>query len=113
MSTNFLQPGDKFSVLAPFAVTRGNIVVVGTNMFGVAEDNAASAANVVLAIEGIFAFTKTSGVSTSAAAGGYAYWDNTNSKVTISATSNTKIGVFRDAATNNATAVNVRLNPSF
>jgi predicted RecA/RadA family phage recombinase len=113
MATNYIQEGDKTTVAAPFAVTRGNIVVVNTNLFGVAEDNAASAANVVLAHRGVYSFTKTSGASTSAAVGGYAYWDNTNSKATISATSNTKIGVFVAAATNNDTTVRVRLNPSF
>lgn len=113
MATNFVQVGEKLTVAAPFAVTRGNIVVVGTNLFGVAEDNAASAANVVLATGGVWTFSKTSGVSTSAAIGGYAYWDNTNSKVTISATSNTKVGVFVEAVSNNATTARVRLNPAF
>ncbi len=113
MATNFIATGDKLTLPAPFAVTRGNIVVVNTNLFGVAQDNAASASNVVLATTGIFSFTKTSGASTSAAAGGYVYWDNTNSKATISATSNTKIGVCVETNTNNDTTVKVRLNPSF
>lgn len=113
MATNFLSEGEKLTVLAPHAVTRGNIVVVGTNMFGVAEDNAAISTNVVLATGGVWSFAKTSGASTSGVAGGYAYWDNTNSKVTISATSNTKIGVFVAAVTNAAVTASVRLNPSF
>lgn len=113
MATNFLQKGDKLTVVAPHAVTRGNIVVIGTNMYGVAEDNAAQNANVVLVTQGVWSFAKAAGASTQAVAGGYAYWDNTNSKVTISATSNTKIGVFVAAVSNAAVVASVRLNPSF
>jgi len=112
MSTNYVQPGDNLTVVAPFAVVRGRFIVVNatTGMGGVALDNAASAANVVLATEGVFTFDKASGASTSALAGGFAYWDNTNSQVTISASSNTKIGTFVAALANAAVSGTVRLN---
>lgn len=113
MATNFIAEGDAITVPAPHAVTRGNVVVVGTNMFGVALDNAVSAANVVLAIGGIWQLSKPNAVSTSAVAGAYAYWDNTNSQVTLSATSNTKIGVFAEAVGNTATTCKVRMAQSF
>ena len=51
--------------------------------------------------------------STSAAAGANIHWDATNSRTTISATSNLKIGVAAVVSTNTATTVRVRLNGSF
>jgi hypothetical protein len=41
------------------------------------------------------------------------YWDATNLKTTVSATSNTRIGVAAYAVTNTDTSIYVRLNPSF
>lgn len=112
MATNFVQKGGRLTVVAPYAAVRGRFVIVNatSGMGGVALDNAASAANVVLGMTGVFSFAKASGASTSALAGGLAYWDNTNSQVTISATSNTKIGVFTAAVANTATSASVRLN---
>jgi len=88
MATNFVQGAvDTFQVAAPHAVVSGRVVVVGTNLFGVALSNADSAA-----------------------AGASAYWDNTNSQITLSATSNTKIGVFAAAVSNTDTTATVILN---
>lgn len=112
MATNFVQDGDSVTVVAPFAAVRGRYIVVNatTGMGGVALDNAASAANVVLSTRGVWTFDKPNAVSTSGLAGGFVYWDNTNSQVTISATSNTKIGTALAAFSNTATSVTVRLN---
>ena len=112
MATNYVQEGDNVTVVAPFAAVRGRFIVVNatTGFGGVALDNADSAANVVLATRGVFTFSKVNAVSTSGLAGGFVYWDNTNSQVTISATSNTKIGVALAAFSNTATSVTVRLN---
>jgi predicted RecA/RadA family phage recombinase len=115
MATNFVSEGDYVTVVAPFAAVRGRYIIVNatTKMGGVAIDNAASAANVVLKTRGVFTFDKVNAVSTSGLAGGYVYWDNTNSQVTISATSNTLIGTALAAFSNTATSVTVRLNGSF
>ena len=112
MATNFVQEGKTVTVVAPFAAVRGRFIIVNatTGMGGVATDNVASAANVQLITEGVFTFDKINSASTSGLAGGFVYWDNTNSQVTISATSNTKIGVALAAFTNAATSVTVRLN---
>lgn len=112
MATTYVQDGNRLTTAAPNAVTRGNFVVLNatTGFGGVALDNAASAANVVLHIgEGIFTFSKPNAVSTSAAIGANAHWDNTNSQVTISATSNALIGQFVAAVSNTQVAANVRL----
>ena len=115
MATNFVQEGDRVTVAAPYTAVRGRYIIVNatTKYGGVAQDNAASGSNVVLVLTGVHTFNKPNAVSTSALAGGYAYWDNTNSQVTISATSNTLIGCFTAAVSNTQTTAAVRLNGSF
>lgn len=115
MTINYVQKGDAVTYVAPFAAVRGRYIIVNatTKAGGVALDNADSAANVVLATGGVFTFNKVNAVSTSGLAGGYVYWDNTNSQVTISATSNTLIGTAVAAFGNTDTTVTVRLNGSF
>lgn len=112
MATNKVNNGEIITVVAPNAVVSGRVVVVGTNLFGVAMANAASAENVALHMGGTWTLAKPNAVSTSAAAGASAYWDNTNSQVTISATSNTKIGHFVAAVGNTDTSATVRLSPA-
>ena len=112
MATNKVSNGDVITVPAPHAVVSGRVVIVGTNLFGVALANAASAESIALHMGGVFALSKPNAVSTSAAAGASAYWDNTNSQVTISATSNTKIGHFVAAVANTDTSADVRLSPA-
>jgi predicted RecA/RadA family phage recombinase len=112
VATNKVNDGNIVTVVAPNAVVSGRVVIVGTNLFGVALANAASAANVALAMGGVWTLSKPNAVSTAAAAGASAYWDNTNSQVTISATSNTKIGHFIAAVTNAQTSADVRLSPA-
>lgn len=111
MATNFVRgTANPMTVAAPYGVVSGRIVVVGTNLFGVAEANASSGDNVALARGGTWVFAKANAVSTSAAAGASAYWDNANSIVGISATSNTKIGVFAAAVSNTDVTAQVIMN---
>jgi predicted RecA/RadA family phage recombinase len=112
MADNYVSPGDLVTVVAPHAVVSGRVVIVGTNLFGVAQANADSAANVALAVGGVYTLAKLSGASTSAAAGASAYWDNANSQITLSATSNTKIGHHLAAVSNDDTTANIRLSPA-
>jgi predicted RecA/RadA family phage recombinase len=112
MADNYVGPGELVTVVAPHAVVSGRVVIVGTNLFGVAQANAASAANVALAIGGVFTLPKANAVSTSALAGASAYWDNTNSQITLSATSNTKIGHHLAAVANTDTTATIRLSPA-
>lgn len=112
MATNQRGSIPDVEVAAPHAVVAGNIVVVGTNLFGVALVNTASASNVALRRGGTWVFSKANAVSTSGVAGDIVYWDNTNSAVTKSATSNTKIGVALAPFANTDTSVTVALNPN-
>lgn len=110
MAKNFVNEGDVIDFVAPSGgVVSGRVAVIA-NMAVVAVANVASGANAAGITKGTFTFPKASGASTSIAAGGYVYWDNTNSNVTVSATSNTKIGVAPYGAANADTSVTVRFN---
>lgn len=112
MSRNFVHDGSRMVVTAPAAVSSGDLVIVG-QMFGVAQASAASAASVAIRAGGVHSLRKLNGASTSYAAGANLFWDATNSNVTISATSNTRIGVAAQAGANTDVLAVVRLNPSF
>src|SRR5688572_5039714 len=112
MATNYIQDGHAPQLAAPYPVNSGQFVIINT-MFGVAQTNALSAANVAVVMGGVWDLPKVNAASTAVAQGAPVYWDATNSVTTISATSNTKIGVALAAATNTATTVRVRLNDSF
>lgn len=115
MATNFKGDDDKITVVAPHDVVSGRFVVVNstTGFGGVAQANATSAADVVIQVGGVYQFTKANAASTSALAGAAAYWDNTNAIVGVSATSNTKMGVYIAAVSNTDTTAQVRLNEAF
>lgn len=87
----FIQKGDTLQITAPAAVTGGVGVLVGTALFGVAQQTAASGALVEVLIEGVVDHAKA---AVAIAAGDKAYWDNTNKVVTNVASGNTLIGVF-------------------
>lgn len=113
MADNFFAPGHSVDIIAPSGgVTSGVPVVLG-QMFGVAAANAVSGANAVIVTGGIWTIAKLSGASTSFAVGANVHWDATNSQSTVSATSNTKLGVAVVAAANADTSVRVRFNSSF
>lgn len=112
MATNYIQDGKCPQVAAPYPVNSGQFVIINS-IFGVAQANAASAANVAMVIGGVWDLPKANAVSTSVAIGNPVYWDATNSRCTISATSNTKIGMCMAAAANTDVLVRVRLNASF
>jgi predicted RecA/RadA family phage recombinase len=109
---NYLQDGERMTVVAPANVNSGDVVAVG-QIVGVAITSAASAANVAIRCGGVFALRKLNGASTSYAQGANLYWDATNANVTISANANTRIGVATIAGANADTVATVRLNPSF
>lgn len=112
MARNFVHNGNIPTVLAPWNVNSGDVVIIG-QMFGIAQSSAASGANVAIQTGGAHTLRKLNGASTSIAAGANCYWDNTNSNVTFSATSNTRLGVALVAAANADVSITVRLNPSF
>lgn len=104
---NFVQDGDVVTVAAPYALSSGQGALVGS-LFGVATNGAASGASVELIIEGVVTLAAL-GTDT-ASVGAKAYWDNTNRRVTTTATSNSLIGVFLAAKASGDATATLRLN---
>jgi predicted RecA/RadA family phage recombinase len=113
MATNYVQDGDHVEFTAPSGGVAGNDVVILNSVFGVALLDAVSGATSQLGIGGVWDIPKTNAASQSMAFGAPVYWDLTNTKATVSATSNTKLGVAVRAASNTDTTVRVRFNSSF
>jgi len=109
MATNFVHGGDRVTVAAPYAVSSGGGVLVGS-LFGVAQTDAESGASVVIVTRGVFDLT-AEGASDGQdlAVGDAVYWDNTNKRVTKTSTANTKVGVAVAAKASTATTARVRL----
>ena len=109
---NYVQPGATLTLTAPYAVTSGDGLLVGS-IFGVAAGDAASGATVEAALTGVFDLTKIG--SQAWTVGAKIYWDDTNKRCTTVATDNTLIGVAVDAVAGGAgdTIGRVRLNGSF
>jgi predicted RecA/RadA family phage recombinase len=109
---NYVQPGATLTLTAPYAVTSGDGLLVGS-IFGVAAGDAASGATVEAALTGVFDLTKIG--SQAWTVGAKVYWDDTNKRCTTVATDNTLIGVAVEAVASGAgdTIGRVRLNGSF
>lgn len=104
---NYVGPGDKLVVVAPYAANAGAGMQVGNNLFGIAVDTLTSGATGVMATEGVFDITKTT--TAALAIGDKAYWDNTNKRLTATSTSNLPVGVVLETAATTATTARVKL----
>lgn len=107
---NYVSPGETVTVAAPYDVASGAGALVGS-LFGVANRAAVSGALVGLDVIGVFDLAKNPAEAWTV--GARVYWDNTNRRVTTTATSNTLIGVAIVAAANPSSVGRVRLNASF
>jgi len=109
---NYVQPGNTVTLTAPYAITSGDGLLVGS-IFGIASGDAANAETVETALIGIFDLKKVASQAWSA--GDKVYWDNTNKEATKTATANTLIGVAVEAVAGGAGDLigRVRLNGSF
>lgn len=104
---NFIQPGNTVTMTAPYAVTSGGGLKVGS-LFGVANTSAASGAAVEADIVGVFRMSKVSAQAW--AAGDKVYWDDAAKLMTTVTTGNLLIGVALEAAANPSSSGVVRLN---
>jgi predicted RecA/RadA family phage recombinase len=104
---NYVQSGDLITVVAPYAVSSGQGVLVGS-LFGVATCDAANGANVDIMTEGVFDITALT--SDTGTAGAKMYWDNTNKRLTTTTTSNTLVGVLTQAKGGSDTTARVYLD---
>lgn len=96
---NFIANGEHVTVLAPYAVSSGGGALVGS-LFGVAVNDAANGAEVVLATRGVFEMAKAD--SQAWTVGAKIYWDNTNKVCTTTASGNTLIGTAYEAVASTA-----------
>ena len=115
---NYIQEGDTLTVKAPYAVSSGGGMKIGS-LFGVASIDAAINDIIEIATFGVFDILKDASTFTDGAA---VYWDDTAKKATSTVASNLKVGIAvliqpdgtsaLGGATGDAT-VRARLNGSF
>lgn len=86
---NFIQSGEILEVIAPYDVTSGGGVLVGS-IFGFAVTSAVSGQPVNIKRKGVFEHAKTSAQAVTQ--GAALYWDNTNKVLTTTASGNTLVG---------------------
>ena len=105
----FLQPGDSLAVAVPYAsgVTAGQGVLVGA-LFGIAAVDGVQNAVIECQTQGVFDITKQPSLAITA--GARVFWDDTNRRITTTATSNYQVGIAVLAALAADTTVRVWLN---
>lgn len=104
---NFIQTGDVVPVIAPAAVSSGDLVLVGS-LFGVANTDADSGAAVEITTRGVFSLPKTSAQAWTL--GSAIYWDGAKCTNSDGSGANIKIGHAAAAADNPSAMGVVRLS---
>ena len=104
---NYVQAGENIVVPAPYDVTSGGGLLVGS-LFGVAVKDALTGDDVAIRTEGVFDLAKTSAQAWTV--GQKVYWDDTNKLATTTATGNTLIGCATAVAANPSPTGHVRLS---
>lgn len=107
LATNFVQEGDTLDLLAPYAVSSGDGMKVGS-IFAVALGDAENGAAVRGATDGVWDLTKTSAQAWTV--GQKIYWDNSNKRCDSDGTLGQLIGVATAIAANPTATGLVRLN---
>ncbi len=107
MARNFVGPGDKIRVAAPYALTSGQGALVQA-VFGIAQNDAGNGAEVVLDTTGVYDIAKEP--SLAIAQGVRVFWDNANRRITTTATSNFQVGFAWAAALAADATVRVKLD---
>ena len=109
MAKNYVQEGDviDYANASGSTITSGTPVLIGARL-GVALADIANGATGSVQVEGVFTVTKI-GTDT-VAAGALLYWDNTNKRLTTTASGNTLAGFAVAAAGSGVTTVNIKIN---
>lgn len=107
MTTKYVMSGDVIDYVAGSAVTSGQVLLIGTRI-GVALAAIASGATGAVRMLGIFTIAKLS--TDVVAAGALLYWDNANSRLTVTSAGNTLAGYATAAAGNGVTTVEISIN---
>lgn len=104
---NYVQDGDFLTLAAPYAVSSGDALLVGA-IFGIASFTAANGANVEVVTEGVVDITALS--TDTGTQGTKMYWDNTNKRLTTTASGNTLVGALLAAKASGDTTARVYLD---
>jgi predicted RecA/RadA family phage recombinase len=107
---NYVNEGNTVTVVAPYTVTSGLLVLVGS-IVGIAAFDAASGANVEVAVEGVFDVPKTSALAINA--GDLLYLDDTNHVLNKTSSAQKLVGVALTTVANPSPTIRVRLNGGF
>lgn len=107
MTTKYVMSGTVIDYVASSPVTSGQVLLIGTRI-GVALTAIASGATGAVQVLGIFTIAKLS--TDVVAAGALLYWDNTNSRLTTTASGNTLAGYATAAAGSGVTTVEISIN---
>ena len=107
---NYVQPGNSLAIAVPYAggILSGQGVLVGA-LFGVAAVDGAQNAIIEAATQGVFDITKEPALAITA--GARVFWDNTNRRLTTTATGNFQVGIASLAALAADTTVRVVAQP--
>ena len=109
MAKNYVQEGDVFD----YANASGSTIISGTPVLigarlGVALADIANGATGSVQVEGVFTIAKLG--TDNVAAGALLYWDNTNKRLTATASGNTLAGFAVAAAGSGVASVNIKIN---
>lgn len=104
---NFIQKGENLTLTAPAALVSGQAVLIGS-IFCVASGAAASGAQFVGVVWGVFELPRAAALTV--AEGAKLYWDNTAKNVTTTVGSNTLIGACIAASVSGDTTIVVYLD---
>jgi predicted RecA/RadA family phage recombinase len=104
---NFVQPGGTVTLPAPYAVNAGDGALVA-DTFGIACGTYANGADGEFMRIGVFDITALS--TDVGAIGVKVYWDNTNKRITVTASTNKLVGMLAKAKANGETTARVILS---
>lgn len=107
MTTKFVQPGEVIDYTAGANIASGQVVLMGARI-GVALKAIANGETGPMQVTGVFNIAKLS--TDNMAQGALLYWDNTNSRLTTTASGNTLAGFAAVAAAASTTSVNIKIN---
>lgn len=107
MTTKYVMSGGVIDYVAGSAVTSGQVLLIGVRV-GVALAAIASGATGAVRMLGIFTIAKLS--TDVVTVGAALYWDNTNSRMTLTSAGNTLAGFATAAAGNGVTTVEISIN---
>ncbi len=105
----FVHEGASIDYTPAADVAAGDVVVQG-DLVGVAKLDIKAGKLGALAVEGVFDFTKATGVGTAIGVGTLVYWNDTTHQATTTATGNKLIGKCVRAASDNNATVRVKLS---